>query len=145
MVIRVIMRYVALSLMAGTAMSQPMAAPKTSETASENSKRHYLRRLLEVNPAVLLGDFQACDSFDMMQRLGQVRVPTLAICGTEDRLTPPKYSEFLQQHVPEAQLLLLEEAGHMVMLEKPAAISAAIGDFVRQVGADDQISAVDDQ
>ena len=102
-----------------------------SETAGEKSRRQYLRRLLEVDPAVLLGDFQACDAFDVRERLCDIPVPTLIIGGTADRMTPPKYSQFLQEHIPDAQLLLVEDAGHMVMLEKPAAVTEAITAFLR--------------
>lgn len=101
----------------------------------EHTKRLFLRRLLEANPAVVLGDFLACDRFDVLQRLGEISVPTLVVVGTADRLTPPKYSEYLREHIPDAQLLLLEGAGHMVMLEQPAAVTAAIADFLAALQA----------
>ncbi|MBC8448372.1 MAG: alpha/beta hydrolase [Chloroflexi bacterium] len=101
-----------------------------SDAASEKSRRQYLRRLLEVNPAVLWGDFLACDAFDLRQRLGEIVVPTLVIGGTEDRLTPPKYSQYLREHIPNAQLLLVEGAGHMVMLEQPQRVTEAIAEFL---------------
>ena len=47
-----------------------------------------------------LGDLllrHACDAFDVRGRLGEIRVPALAICGDDDRLTPLKYSEFLAE------------------------------------------------
>jgi len=103
-----------------------------SETASQKSRRQYLRRLLEVDPAVLLGDFQACDAFDMRERLGDIPVSTLVIGGLADQLTPPKYSQFLQERIPDAQLLLVEDAGHMVMLEKPAVVTEAIAAFLKE-------------
>jgi len=104
-----------------------------SEKASEKSKRQYLRRLLEVDPAVLLGDFQACDAFDLRDRLCDISVPTLVIGGLADRLTPPKYSEYLREHIPNAQLLLVEDAGHMVMLEKPTVVTQAIAAFLAKL------------
>jgi pimeloyl-ACP methyl ester carboxylesterase len=84
---------------------------------------------------VLLGDFRACDAFDVRERLGDISVPTLVIGGTEDRLTPPKFSEYLREHIPNTQLLLVEEAGHMVMLEQPAVVTEAIADFLATLQA----------
>jgi pimeloyl-ACP methyl ester carboxylesterase len=100
-------------------------APETSEQL----KRASLRQMRQTDPDVLYGDFAACDAFDVMDRLGEIRCPTLAICGTADRLTPPKYSTYLRANIPGAQLILIEGAGHMVMLEQPEAVSQAIADF----------------
>jgi pimeloyl-ACP methyl ester carboxylesterase len=93
-------------------------------------KREGRRQMGQTHPDVLYGDFAACDAFDVMDRLGEIRCPTLAICGTADRLTPPKYSTYLRDNIPDAQLVLIEGAGHMVMLEQPEAVSQAIADFV---------------
>jgi pimeloyl-ACP methyl ester carboxylesterase len=88
------------------------------------------RQMKQTDPDVLYGDFTACDAFDVMDRLGEIRCPTLAICGTADRLTFPKYSIYLRDNIPGAQLVLIEGAGHMVMLERPKAVSQAIADFM---------------
>jgi pimeloyl-ACP methyl ester carboxylesterase len=82
--------------------------------------------LRAVAPGVLHGDFLACDAFDVMGRLGEVSAPTLVLCGTEDRLTPPKYSEYLHRNIRGARLELIAGAGHMVMLEAPAQVAAAV-------------------
>ena len=83
----------------------------------------------KAGPETLLGDLRACDAFDAMGRLSSVGVPALVICGTEDRLTPIKYAGFLASGIPGARLETVDGAGHMVMLERPAAVSQAIGQF----------------
>lgn len=98
--------------------------------APEQLKRIGRRQMEQTHPDVLYGDFAACDAFDVMDCLGEIRCPTLAICGTADRLTPPKYSTYLRDHIPAAQLVLIEGAGHMVMLERPTAVAQAIADFI---------------
>jgi pimeloyl-ACP methyl ester carboxylesterase len=97
--------------------------------APEQLKREGRRQMGQTHPDVLYGDFAACNAFDVMDRLGEIYCPTLAICGTADRLTPPKYSTYLCDHIPAAQLVLIEGAGHMVMLEQPEAVTQAIADF----------------
>ncbi len=86
-------------------------------------------------PEVLHGDFLACDSFDVMGRLGEIRCPTLLICGEEDQLTPPKYSHFLQERIADATLIIIPGAGHMVMLEQPEQVSCTVEEFLRRTTA----------
>lgn len=87
------------------------------------------RQMGATSPQVLYGDFVACDTFDVMGRLGEIAVPTLVLCGTQDRLTPPKYSAYLRDQIAGAILHLVEGAGHMVMVEKPEAVARAIAGF----------------
>lgn len=87
-------------------------------------------QMLNTPPNVLYHDFAACDAFDVLDRLAEVHCPTLVISATADRLTPLKYGTYLQEHIPGAQLAVIEGAGHMVMLEHPAQITQAIQDFL---------------
>ncbi len=86
--------------------------------------------ILETGPDVLLGDFVACDNFDTMERLGEIKTPTLVVTGSADQLTPPKYARFLADRIPDARLVLIEGAGHMVMLERPAEVAKTVRQFL---------------
>jgi pimeloyl-ACP methyl ester carboxylesterase len=88
------------------------------------------KRMAETHPDVLHGDFSACDEFDVMERLGELAMPVQIICGNEDQLTPVKYSRFLSESIPDARLDLVEDAGHMVMLEKPGEVLEIIQRFL---------------
>ncbi len=92
--------------------------------------------LLETGPDVLLGDFVACNRFDVMERLAEIQVPTLAVTGTADRLTPVKYARFLAELIPGARLTTVEGAGHMVMLERPAEVERAVRKFLGDTRGD---------
>jgi pimeloyl-ACP methyl ester carboxylesterase len=72
-------------------------------------------------------------SEDVMRRLGEISVPTLILCGTEDLLTPMKYSEFLHDHIPAARLVTFPGAGHMVMLEQAEAVANALAEFADSI------------
>jgi len=98
-------------------------------SASEKMVRLGREEMLAIGPEVLLGDYLACDRFDVIDRLSEVRLPTLVICGEEDQLTPLKYSRFLVDHIPGARLVTIPEAGHMVMLEKPQETTDVIAKF----------------
>ncbi len=83
-----------------------------------------------VNPDVLYGDFLACDKHDVTATVSQIRVPALVICGDQDKMTPPEMSRYLKDHIPGAQLALIKDAGHFVMLENVEEFNKAIGAFV---------------
>jgi len=98
--------------------------------ATEQMKRLGFRQMLAVGARVLHDDFVACDSFDVMGRLESLRAPTLIITGAEDAMTPPKYAQYLVEHIEGAQLTLIEGAGHMVMLEQAGPVAQAIARFL---------------
>jgi pimeloyl-ACP methyl ester carboxylesterase len=89
------------------------------------------RVLAATNTAVLHGDFLACDGFDVMERLGMIDRPALVVVGEDDRMTPVKYARFLAETLPRARLEIIPGAGHMVMLEQPAAVERALSDWIQ--------------
>jgi pimeloyl-ACP methyl ester carboxylesterase len=101
-------------------------SPKTPDAL----KRPFLEDSLKARPEVALGDFRACDRFDVMQRLGAVTAPVLVISAEDDRLTPPAYAEFLATRMPVTTRAHIPEAGHFVPLEKPREVNAAIIGFL---------------
>lgn len=88
------------------------------------------RALRETPPWVTLGDYLACDRFDVMNRIGAIRAPTLVVVGREDRLTPPKYAAYLAAAIPGARLVEVDGAGHFAQLEQPAAVNAALRGYL---------------
>jgi pimeloyl-ACP methyl ester carboxylesterase len=85
---------------------------------------------MENDPQVVHDDFAACDAFDVMEKLGQIRCPTLVICGEDDKLTPVKYAQYLRDHIPTGTLAIVPHAGHMVMLEQPERVNRALEEFL---------------
>ncbi len=75
-----------------------------SESAPAELVRAGLAQMLRVPAQVVHDDFAACNAFEVTDRLGEIRCPTLVLCGTEDRLTPLKYSTFLAERIAGAQL-----------------------------------------
>lgn len=101
--------------------------------ATSEQKRQYLRHLLAVDREVLYGDWLACDRFDVREQLGAISVPTLVLAGTADIMTPPQWAAFLAAHIPGADLAWIEGAGHMLALERPAEVAAAIAGFMARL------------
>ncbi len=63
---------------------------------------------------------------DQQAALHRCRVPTLIVAGAQDRLTPVKRHEFMAELIPGAELLVLDDAGHLPVLETPEAVVAAL-------------------
>jgi len=92
--------------------------------------------MARVHPRVVWGDFAACDRFDVRERIGEITAPTLVITGSEDRMTPPKFGQWLAERIPGARFVLVDGAGHMVMLEKPDEVARAIREWLKTVAQD---------
>ena len=75
-------------------------------------------------------DYAACNDFDVMDRLREIKVPVLVIVGSEDKLTPPKFARYLQEHIAGSDMVEVPGAGHVVMAERPDIVNAAIQTFL---------------
>ncbi|WP_250028590.1 alpha/beta fold hydrolase [Paractinoplanes maris] len=60
-------------------------------------------------------------------------VPVLVIVGTRDYLTPVTHSEEILKHLPEAELIKVDNSGHVVMLEKADEVNAALLPFLEKI------------
>jgi len=89
------------------------------------------RRLLEVRPTVLHADMVACNAFDIRDALPALQVPALVICGEEDKLTPLRYSQYLADKLPQAELAVIPRAGHMAMLENSDEVGRVMTAYCR--------------
>jgi len=67
------------------------------------------------------------------ERTAAIRVPTLVICGTEDKVTPPTLSHELVQLIPGASYAPIEGAGHLGNIERPEAFNTLVDAFIRNV------------
>lgn len=90
--------------------------------------------MLTVGGAQTLRDFQACNTFDVLDRLTEINVPLLALTGESDVMTPPKYAQTFADRVAGAQTRIIPGAGHFVMVERPRETNEAIGAFLSEIG-----------
>ena len=92
-----------------------------------------VQQMAETRQAVLYGDFLACDEFDVMERVDKIHIPTLLICGSADRMTPPSRSEYLRDQIEGSQLHILGGTGHMAMIERPDEVAGLLTEFLDQI------------
>ncbi len=63
--------------------------------------------------------------------LESIVAPTLIIVGEEDELTPPSAAEVMHQRIPTADLVIVNNAGHLSPIEQPNIVNAAILNFLQ--------------
>ncbi|MEO9133242.1 MAG: alpha/beta hydrolase, partial [Sphingomonas sp.] len=64
--------------------------------------------------------------------LPQIACPVLVAVGREDRWSPPSQHEAIAALIPDARLVVIEGAGHMLPLEAPNALNHAIAGWLNQ-------------
>lgn len=89
-----------------------------------------IKNMLNTPAELVFGDFSACDRFDVMDRVAGVTLPTMALVGDQDRLTPLKYSQHLATVMPNCRVKVIAGAGHMTNLERPGEVTEAIAEFL---------------
>ncbi len=92
------------------------------------------KKMDEIRPAVLYGDFLSCKDFDVSERISEIKTPTLIIVGEEDKMTPAKFSNYLYKQIKNSKLKVIPNAGHMVMIEKEYEVAKVLREFLEDLG-----------
>ncbi|NOR84351.1 MAG: alpha/beta fold hydrolase [Ardenticatenales bacterium] len=101
--------------------------------ATDDLKQLGIKAIRETDPAVLLGDYRACDRFDIRDQMERIQTPTLVVGGTADRLTPLRFSRYLAENIDRARLEIIEGGGHMMALESPEEVGAVVDRFMAEL------------
>jgi len=98
--------------------------------ADERTRERSIEAMHAVGQSVTERDFLSSHSFDVRERVAEIDVPTLALVGEYDRLTPPSYHEFLADEIPDGSYHVLGDAAHLAMVDRPTEFNAALGAFL---------------
>lgn len=80
----------------------------------------------------------AATSFHSEDRLGRIAAPTLLLFGEADLLTPLRFARAMQERIPQAELVVIPEAGHGLIWSHPQTVNAVLlGFLLRQRAAED--------
>jgi len=88
------------------------------------------QRVLENGrPGVLFNDLSACNAYQgALVAAAKVAVPVTLILGERDMMTPAKAGKALAAALPGSRTIVLRGAGHMMMVERPDELLAALQD-----------------
>jgi proline iminopeptidase len=81
--------------------------------------------------ATIFGYTHTLKDWTVMDRLSEIQVPTLVLAGRYDFLFPPEHQAILADRLPNAQLELIERAGHNPQMEQTAEVIEEIRRFMR--------------
>jgi 3-oxoadipate enol-lactonase len=68
---------------------------------------------------------------DISEAIRTIKAPTLVIAGMDDPSAPPVEARVVASRIPNAALKIIDDASHMVVIEKPQQVAHAIQDFLR--------------
>jgi len=66
-------------------------------------------------------------------RLGEIEIPTLLICGSEDHGAPPENTRQMNAAIKRSHFVEIKEAGHISTIEKPQIFADAVVNFFDEV------------
>ncbi|MEV6027182.1 alpha/beta hydrolase [Streptomyces sp. NPDC052036] len=97
----------------------------------------FAERMIEATPIDVVAEFYpAFTDHDKTTALARFAgLPVLVLAGVQDLVTPSEHSEAIADLLPDAELVLVPDAGHLVMLEHPEVVTDRLADLLTRSGA----------
>ncbi|UFQ17496.1 MULTISPECIES: alpha/beta fold hydrolase [Streptomyces] len=103
----------------------------------------FAERMIESTPIDVVAEFYpAFAEHDKAAALAHFAgLPVLVLAGEKDLVTPSEHSEAIAALLPDAELVLVPDAGHLVMLEHPDVVTDRLADLLSRAGAGGRAAA----
>jgi pimeloyl-ACP methyl ester carboxylesterase len=92
-----------------------------------------------------LSALDALTDYDFRDRLGEVKCPTLLVWGREDNLVPVEDADEFERLIPNARKVILDDTGHVPMIERPQTFNDLLVEFLHAKPASDAPAQVAEQ
>jgi 3-oxoadipate enol-lactonase len=92
--------------------------------------RFYLDRDAPMEDKVVQRQIDACLAHDALDRLDRIQAPTLVVCGEQDLVAPLPLARELANRIPQARLVPIPGAGHLVPVEMARRFNRLVGRFL---------------
>ena len=112
------------------AMAEARVDVLLAQPADPGTRREVVDTMSRIDPAAYRIGAEAVWLANQRNRAEAICVPTLIICGEEDKATPQVLSHELQSMIPGSRLEMIPCAGHLTNLEKPDAFNSIVGQFL---------------
>jgi 3-oxoadipate enol-lactonase len=86
--------------------------------------------MAKIDPAAYRVGAEAVWLADQRDRAPAIDVPTLVLCGSDDKVTPPALSHELERLIDGARYVEIDRAGHLSNLERPEDFNRAVEEFI---------------
>src|SRR5690349_10359314 len=115
------------------AMAEGRVDVLLAQPADPAVRSEVVETMAKIEPAAFRIGAEAVWLADQRERVHEIRVPTLVLCGAQDHVTSPALSHELTRLIPGARYDQIEGAGHLTNLEKPEEFNTLVGAFIRGV------------
>ncbi|HVU30405.1 MAG TPA: alpha/beta fold hydrolase [Sphingomicrobium sp.] len=114
------------------AMAEARVDMLLGQPADPQVRSEVVETMSRIDPEAYRIGLEAVWLADQRDRAAEIRVPTLIICGTQDKITPPALSRELESLVAASELQLIEGAGHLSNLERPHQFNSLVEEFIER-------------
>ena len=80
--------------------------------------------------AMIYAGHHLMNGWSVMDRLGEIKAPTLLVAGSDDFLFPPEHQRELAARIPNSRLQIIDRAGHNPHSEQPGKVISAVSEFL---------------
>ena len=87
--------------------------------------------------------YRACLEYDFREHLGRIEAPTLVVWGEKDSVLSVHDAQEFERLIPDSRKVLMEDTGHVPMLERPNAFNELLLDFLSETGPAEDKEPVD--
>lgn len=89
-------------------------------------------RLLENSIVTVSGGARDGKTYNVTARLGEIQTPTLVMVGRDDWICPPSQAHLLHDGIPNSELVIFEDSGHLPYVEEADAFFKTIRDWIKR-------------
>jgi pimeloyl-ACP methyl ester carboxylesterase len=107
-----------------------LAPRQFASTTNLEIIRFVTNEMMRCKGLVASSDYEACNGFDVRQKLATISIPILIMVGEEDKMTPVPWSVYMKENIPKSQIVVLKESSHLPMLERPNDFNRHLSEFV---------------
>jgi len=110
----------------------PVAKTLIGPNASKEAFEALVDSMSRLHKESYIKSIEASVTMDIRTDLGNIKVPTLVVVGSADRLTTVDMARSIASDIPGSELSIIDNAGHLVNIEEPQKFNAIVIDFLRR-------------
>ncbi|WP_300973028.1 alpha/beta fold hydrolase [Sphingomonas sp. LHG3406-1] len=114
-------------------LAEARADALLAQPADPAVRAEVIATMSRIDPAAYALGAAAVWLADQRAEVAAIEAPTLILCGSEDRVTPPALSDALKTLIPHAGLIEIAGAGHLPNMEQPAIFNRVLAAFLSDV------------
>lgn len=107
-------------------------AKATIEKNMDVVRRMWMEQV-KTDPRVRYTDILATKEVDLRDAISAIKKPTLIFAGAEDPMTPPDNAELIKSKISGSELILVDDAAHMIPVEQPVVVNDEIQEFLAEL------------